>query len=201
MPPNVKETAAVIDSLATLNINDLVHSKFLPLTQECAEEAPREDTTPALSSKEKMIADILQHEANRQMFTANHIESNLVQQAKKIEADVPTDASNDDYWNMPAPTEQDVMTETAEEPDTAKEEQQNDHSAKVNGEVYCVWHIEHEEQKRQDLIASIMQDEKLRETFSVNSIEASLIADAKRRGNTVSCSENVVSKPAESDSY
>jgi len=202
MPPNVKETAAVIDSLATLNVNDLVHSKFLPLTQEVEadeqnetkQEAPSVDTIPPLSTKEQMIADILKDEENRDIFTAHHVESNLVQEANK-DSVVAETSSSDDYWDMPTPKFEEVMAAKAHELNEIEEQKEIDNTAKVNGDLYCLWHIKHEEQKRQELIASIVEEERLRETFSAKSIEASLIADAKRRA------EYVTSAHPESDSY
>lgn len=207
MPPNVKETASVIDSLARLNVNDLVHGKFLPLTQEVeAEEqeaqsnkilqvSTQEDTIAApLSSQEQLIADILKDEENREMFTIDHLESNLIQEAKgKMEME--------DYWDMPAPTQEEAMMAAQEEDELIKEEEKSDNAAKVNGDLYCLWHIKHEEQTRQELIESIVEEERRRQMFSVNSIEVALVADAERRGYDACSGEHDATIHPETDSY
>lgn len=207
MAPNIKETAAVIDSLATLNVNDLVQSKFLPLTQEvgveeASSEAPASSAvthkntvvTPT-TDKEQVIADILKDEEIHDMFTINHFQENLVQEAKKDSGEnyMPDSSSNDEYWYMPGPTDDEVRAEK----EGNQLDSENNNAAKVNGDLYCLWHTKHDEQKRQEFIRTIVEDEKLRETFSVNTIEASLIADAKRRSG----SEHVVSAHPETDSY
>ena len=84
---------------------------------------------------------------------------------------------------------------------TIKEEETNDNAAKVNGGLYCLWHLEQEEQKRQDLIASIVEEERLRKMFSVNAIEASLIADATRREHGSCSGERGAVVHPETDSY
>ena len=216
MPPNIKETTAVIDSLATLNVNDLVHSKFLPLTQEVASEASRKgedthvadapvgDTLLPLTTKEQVIADILQDEASRQMFTIDHIESNMMQQAQnKSTASAVTSSQEEDednYWDMPAPSEEQTLAEENEAKEM-KDATENVNGAKINGDLYCLWHILSDQRKRQDLIVSIVEDEKLREAFSVSHIEASLIADAKRRSCDTCGADHTESIYHESDSY
>mmetsp|Transcript_32106 Transcript_32106/g.53056 ORF Transcript_32106/g.53056 Transcript_32106/m.53056 type:complete len:229 (+) Transcript_32106:319-1005(+) len=73
MPPNVKETVAVVDHLATLNKKDLVdpkHLAFAPLT----------------------AVDVL---------SASHIEANLVAESRRLQkqsAAEPQKSDHDDYW-------------------------------------------------------------------------------------------------------
>lgn len=204
MPPNVKETAAaVMDGLATLNANDLAApAKLVTLTRQGERrndavfpppaneheprDAPSQQQVPVGQiAKEQIIADILREEANQQLFSVHHVESKLIEQAKHSSSRATNenteivvgnhDINNDNYWDMSsmAPsTAEDVLEEVHEE---SKIE------AKQKGEMSCVSHSESEERKRHALIASIVQEEKLRHTFSIDTIEASLLSDAKRR--------------------
>lgn len=215
MPPNVKETASVIDSLATLNVSDLVHSKFLPLTQQAEASHVghvtsknvkiRDDTSSkdSRSTKEQLIEDILKDEEHRQLFSIEHAEANLVQDARrKLNSNnvskPTTQEEADDYWDTPAPTEREAMGQDVND---FKEEAINDNAAKVNGGLYCLWHLEQEERKRRDLIASIVEEERLRTMFSVNTIQYSLVVDAARREHSSCSGERVAVVHPETDSY
>jgi hypothetical protein len=215
MPPNIKETASVIDSLATLNVSDLVHSKFLPLPQQAEAShlrhvasknvTIRHDTTSqdSRSTKEQLIEDILEDEEHRQLFSIEHVEANLVQDARrKLNSNnvskPTTQEEADDYWDTSALTEREAMGQDVND---FKEEPINDNAAKVNGDLYCLWHLEQEERKRQDLIASIVEEERLRKMFSVNTIQDALVVDAARREHGSCSGERDAVVHPETDSY
>ena len=86
MPPNVKESASVVDSLATLSVTHFVDPKaFAPLTQPI------------------------------DLFSVSHIEANLIQESKRLESTPATKEEHDEYWAESNCDEKDMKASVAKE--------------------------------------------------------------------------------------
>lgn len=129
MPPNVKENVAVVDSLATLSVKDLIHPKFAVLA------GPQKD-----------------------LFSAAHIEANLVADSKRLQArGYESEEANDDYWAEAHCDENEAETSVALQQSTQG----------------------HVEAKKQ-LIDQILREEEIRQMFKIEHIEAATVRDPAR---------------------
>jgi len=162
------------------------------------------------SSKEekqrKMIAQILEEEEIRQMLAVESIERNLVSRSKSEGNFVTCTGAggNEDYWNMPANEEDEAlvssslctyrMVESLLEEAVSLKERENtveyvyaphvcDETHPVNSywdEAEC--HAS-EEEKRQSLIQTILQEEQCRMAVELGLVEQRLLKDASLRRN------------------
>lgn len=173
MAPNVKETASVVDSLASLNVKDLMHpAKFAPLTATA--------TTPDAGSRvvaekeqkqQELISNLLGDEENHFLFSAQHLEDNL-----RLQYHVKTDATqmetstaisrSGDYWHMPEETKEKVPNQTVQQ---------------INYVEACRFKAS---QEKNELIATILKEERIRQSFSVHRLEQSPQSDARRHSGT-----------------
>jgi hypothetical protein len=183
MPPNRKSNVDVVEGIASLNLQ--VASKYAPLTTMTTTTAMQPASTRAndvammihaahtwdashpanqywdwLSespSKQQQIDEILKEEAVRQLLSVEHLESNLAQSSQSkpftMEAMVRSDQAPDEsYWNwsLPKRTSTDDYWYEPSSPQDIK----------------------------QELIHQILQEEQIRQAFSVEHVESKLLQNA-----------------------
>jgi hypothetical protein len=183
MPPNRKSNVDVVEGIASLNLQ--VASKYAPLTTMTTTTATQPASTRAndvtmmihaphtweashptiqywdwpseAPSKQQQIDQILKEEATRQLLSVENLESNLTQTSQSrhftMEAMVRSDQAPDEsYWNwsLPKRTFTDDYWYEPSSPQDAK----------------------------QQLIRQILQEEQIRQEFSVEHVESKLVQNA-----------------------
>ncbi|CAB9510594.1 expressed unknown protein [Seminavis robusta] len=111
--------------------------------------------------KDALVQRILEEERVRQLFTAEHIEQTIVKEASKLQQKGVTPEElvpqNDSYWNW----------------STSNEDQKEDD-------------VVLRAQDKEGMIQEILEAEKIRQQFAVDSIEAKLIQEAKNHAASAS---------------
>ena len=188
MAPNIKERAAVNDSLAILNVNDLI--KFAPLTSSNYEIPTETEHREALShaywewpqdAKRTAIRNLMENEENRAMFSIHHVEANLINEAQRLsELDVVSHQESHDYWDMPT---------NAVDIDDRRIVQIQDE--------YWEWPApQNQSMEKEILMARILHEERIRQILSIEHIEANLRKQAAELGWKDSNHEwSIVDKP------
>mmetsp|Transcript_2332 Transcript_2332/g.3180 ORF Transcript_2332/g.3180 Transcript_2332/m.3180 type:complete len:205 (+) Transcript_2332:60-674(+) len=122
MPPNRKSNVDLVVDLPTINVSELK----LSLPSAAPVKAPQKQQQQDAASywdwpdeSDALIDQIQKDEQIRQLFSAGHIEENLVNESKmrsnKSSSGEETKGEFDDYWNSPAP-DHDEEEEAAIEP-------------------------------------------------------------------------------------
>lgn len=172
MAPNRKGAFDAVDSLATLNVSQFVDkSQFQPLTTAvtpaCSNPTkvtstpapkPAEESIPRFQdpADQALVDRILLEERLREQFSADHIvrtEQQRHDDAEEQQTDLHReDTNSDDYWAM--------TTEPKDVSEIAR--------ARKTDASYWDWHENAKQQKKNDLIEAILEQERVRELFSVD---------------------------------
>lgn len=160
MPPNRKGAFDAVDSLATLNVSQFVDkSQFQPLT---APAPITSNPSKGVTSAPKPVAPKFQDPAQQALVDRIFLEERLREQLSadhiirtEQHADVKTDlhrenTDSDDYWAMTTPKD---LSEVL-------------HARKKTDASYWDWSAK--EQKKDDVIQAILEQERVRQLFSVD---------------------------------
>jgi hypothetical protein len=198
MPPNRKgSTDLVQSSTSVTNVADFVTTtKYQPLTQlqentQAVQEIlpGRADSVPVVSywdwptdvssPKEAVVERILEEERIRQLFSVNHIESNLIAAAEKAASlkndTVAVTASpkeTEDYWYTPEEehVEEDSVPVASQCADTLSEPA-TDVAAEppLNYWYFPAFKV------KERVAEAIMEEERIRQMLTVNHIQDNLM--------------------------
>lgn len=188
MPPNRKATTDIVDGIADLrSFVAAPPTKYPTLTTTNAATAESYWDWPN-TSEQSIVERIQTEEKIRNLLSADHIAANLVQESAKREADQTKAAAGnaDSYWDMP--TEEHALDhDEAVEITSAQHIQENlvaETPAKSECAVrnltnaYWEWPTLEE---RQRLIQSILEAERVRQHFTIETVEQQLLAGAGRQ--------------------
>lgn len=169
-----------MDSLATLNVSHFVEtSKFQPLTAAAppaaseTKQANDVDAVPSAAetetlqqqdpAKQAIIERILTEERLREQFSVDHIiRANLPNEAAEEKTDLHREETNADYyWAMTTP--ENLSTEI--------------HSKRTEAS-YWDWPTKSKQQKQDDLIQAILEQERVRQLFTVDHLVLNLQKEA-----------------------
>ena len=171
MPPNRKGAFGAVDNLETLQVSQFVdRGKFHPLTAAPVEATQAEPSQPVSipkqqqhhedPAKQAIIDRILLEEGLREQFSADHVIANLQKADEKTDLHrQPTDS--DDYWAMTTP-----------------KDLSSDVRSKQTDASYWDWPTKTKEEEKNDLIQAILEQERIRQIFSVDHIVKNMQQEA-----------------------
>ena len=163
MAPNRKQVSQLLSSSPVdfTSLQATVQPKFLPLTHPKEEQQHLERQ----QEQEKVVAQQQEASASywdwpadvpKDLFSASHLESNLVKASEEIKEDTSnTNADNDDYWaEESSSSEQPVVTKPQH--------------VVVNVASYWDWPTTTEKEEKQATIDAIVEEDKARRFVSAS---------------------------------
>jgi hypothetical protein len=226
MAPNRKTNVDVVDSLATLAVQDFVNPKFLPLThpeekktqEEYGKQEQNQETSAVVHAPHSFDAAHPVHSywdwpatkesSNGQAETVRTIlEEETIRQTlsanhmeetlKNAAADASYDPSNMVYVKSTSTQEEDHWYMPSEE--TVEEKENENNVTDLAHDSYWNWSTPTEQEQRSQLIDQIKQEDAIRCMFSVDHIQQLLVQQAAAMASAVD-SDAALDK-AENDSY